>query len=132
VGEVVAQVVKVRPGPVSTYGLRGGGRIRERLVGDGDPQPVQNPAVAGILVEPRSVAVITQRREFAEQGVEFQQHVTVRADVPHSGVAATRSELTCWLRSAPSEHLRFSDDDITQIMAEGARQPVTRTRRARR
>ena len=24
------------------------------------------------------------------------------------------------------KHLRFSDDDITQIMAEGARQPVTR------
>ncbi len=57
----------------------------------------------GILVEPRSVAVITQRCEFAEQGVEFQQRVTVRADVAHSGVAATRSGLTCWLRSAPSE-----------------------------
>ena len=30
------------------------------------------------------------------------------------------------------KHLRFSDDDITQIMAEGARQPVTSTRSARR
>ena len=30
------------------------------------------------------------------------------------------------------KHLRFSDDDITQIMAEGARPPVTRARRARR
>jgi excisionase family DNA binding protein len=30
------------------------------------------------------------------------------------------------------KHLRFSDDDIAQIMAEGARRPVTRTRRARR
>jgi excisionase family DNA binding protein len=30
------------------------------------------------------------------------------------------------------KHLRFSDDDITQIMAEGARQPVTRGRRTRR
>ena len=30
------------------------------------------------------------------------------------------------------KHLRFSDDDIAQIMAEGARQPVTRTRSARR
>ena len=47
VGEVVAQVVKIRPGSVSTYGLPGGGRVRERLVADGDPQPVQNPAVAG-------------------------------------------------------------------------------------
>jgi len=64
---------------------------------------MQNPAIVGILVEPRSVAVITQRREFAEQGVEFQQRVTVRADVAHSGVAATRSGLTCWLLSAPSE-----------------------------
>ena len=34
---------------------------------------------------------------------EFQQRVTVRADVAHSGVAATRSGLTCWLLSAPSE-----------------------------
>ena len=102
-GKVVAQVVKVRPGPVSTYRLPGGGGVRERLVADGDPQPVQNPAVAGILVEPRGVAVITQRCEFAEQGVEFQQRVTVRAGVAHSGVAATRLGLTCWLRSAPSE-----------------------------
>jgi len=102
-GEVVAQIVKVRPGSVSTDWLPGSGRVRERLVADGNPQPVQNPAVAGILVEPRSVAVITQHRKFAEQGVELQQRVTVRADVTHSGVAATRSALTCWLPSAPSE-----------------------------
>jgi excisionase family DNA binding protein len=30
------------------------------------------------------------------------------------------------------KHLRFSDDDISQIMAEGARQPVTRARGTRR
>ena len=102
-GEVVTQVVKVRPGPVSTYELPGGGRVRERLVANGDPQPMQNPAVAGILVEPLSIAIITQHREFAEQGVEFQQRVTVRADIAHSGVAATRWGLTCWLISAPSE-----------------------------
>jgi excisionase family DNA binding protein len=30
------------------------------------------------------------------------------------------------------KHLRFSDDDIAQIMAEGARQPVTRARSTRR
>jgi len=30
------------------------------------------------------------------------------------------------------KHLRFSEDDIAQIMAEGARQPVTRSRRIRR
>ena len=30
------------------------------------------------------------------------------------------------------KHLRFSDTDITQIVADGARQPVTRTRRSRR
>jgi hypothetical protein len=29
------------------------------------------------------------------------------------------------------KHLRFSDDDIAQIMAEGARQPVTRARGTR-
>lgn len=92
---MVAQVVKVRPGPVSVSRLPGGGRVRERLIANGDPQPVQNPAVTGIPVEPRSVAVITQRREFAEQGVKFQQRVTIRAGIAHSGVAATRSWLTC-------------------------------------
>ncbi len=30
------------------------------------------------------------------------------------------------------KHLRFSDDDIAQIVAEGARQPVIRARRSRR
>jgi excisionase family DNA binding protein len=30
------------------------------------------------------------------------------------------------------KHLRFSDSDIAQIMAEGARPPVTRARRTRR
>jgi hypothetical protein len=30
------------------------------------------------------------------------------------------------------KHLRFSEDDIAQIMAEGARQPVTRARGTRR
>jgi hypothetical protein len=30
------------------------------------------------------------------------------------------------------KHLRFSDDDIAQIMAEGARQPVTHARGIRR
>ena len=30
------------------------------------------------------------------------------------------------------KHLRFSDDDIAQIMAEGVRQPVTRGRGTRR
>ena len=30
------------------------------------------------------------------------------------------------------KHLRFSDDDIAQIMAEGARRPVTRSRSTRR
>jgi excisionase family DNA binding protein len=29
------------------------------------------------------------------------------------------------------KHLRFSDTDITQIVADGARQPVIRTRRSR-
>ena len=30
------------------------------------------------------------------------------------------------------KHLRFSDDDIAQIMSEGARQPATRGRGTRR
>jgi excisionase family DNA binding protein len=30
------------------------------------------------------------------------------------------------------KHLRFSDDDIAKIMTQGARQPVTRSRRTRR
>jgi hypothetical protein len=49
---------------------------------------------------------------------------------------------TSWLRGKAAaraipctfigKHLRFSDDDIAQIMAEGARQPVTRARGTRR
>jgi excisionase family DNA binding protein len=47
-----------------------------------------------------------------------------------------------WLRDKASaraipctfigKHLRFSDDDLAQIVTEGARQPVTRRRRSRR
>jgi len=103
VGEMIAQVIEVRPGPVGSYRLPCCGRVGERLVADRDPQPVQDPAVAGLPVEPGSIALITHRRDLAEQGVKFEQRVTIPADVAYSGVAAIRSGLTCWLRSAPSE-----------------------------
>jgi hypothetical protein len=64
---------------------------------------VQDPAVAGLAVEPGSITFIAQHRDLAEQGVKFEQRVTVRAGIAHSGVAVTRSGLTCWLRRAPSE-----------------------------
>ena len=100
---MIAQVIQVRPGPVGAYRLAGGGRVGQRLVADGNPQPVQDPAVAGFLVEPCGITFIAKRGDLAEQGVEFEQRVSVRADVAHSGVAVSRSGLTCWLRSAPSE-----------------------------
>lgn len=103
VGEMIAQVIEVRPGPVGAYRLPRGGRVGERLVADRDPQSVKDPAVAGLPVETGSIALITQRCDLAEQGVKFEQCVTIRADVAHSGVALTRSRLTCRLRSAPSE-----------------------------
>jgi hypothetical protein len=46
---------------------------------------VQDPALAGLAVEPGGVTFITQRRDLAEQGVEFEQCVTVRADVVAAG-----------------------------------------------
>jgi hypothetical protein len=49
------------------------GRSGERLVAAGDPQPVQDPAVAGLPVGPGGVALIAQRLEHAEQGLEFEQ-----------------------------------------------------------
>ena len=49
---------------------------------------------------------------------------------------ATKKLIYMALRAIPctfiGKHLRFSDDDIAQIMAEGARQPVTRGRGTRR
>ena len=36
------------------------------------------------------------------------------------------------IRAGLPEHLRFSDDDIAQIVAEGAGPPVTRRRSTRR
>jgi hypothetical protein len=79
------------------------GRAGERLVAAGDPQPVLDPAVVGLPVGPGGVSLIAQRLDRAEQGLEFEQRVTVRADVADRDVAVTRSGLTCWLRSAPPE-----------------------------
>jgi len=67
------------------------GRAGERLVAAGDPQPVQDPAVAGLRVGPGGVALIAQRLDRAEQGLEFEQRGTVRADVAHRDVTVTRS-----------------------------------------
>ena len=69
VGEMIAQVIEVRPGPVCAYRLPRGGRVGERLVADRDPQPVQDPAVAGLPVEPGSITLVAQRRDLTEQGI---------------------------------------------------------------
>jgi hypothetical protein len=82
------------------------GSAGERLVADGDPQPVQDPAVAGLPVEPGGVALIAQDLGRARRGLWFEQRARVRADVAHRDVAVTRSGLTCWLPSAPSDRSR--------------------------
>ena len=61
VGQVVAKVIQVGPGPVGADRLAGGLGVGQRLVPGGDPQPVQYPPVAGIGGEP-------VRRTFAAQG----------------------------------------------------------------
>jgi hypothetical protein len=71
-----------------------GGRVGQRLVAGGDPRPVIGPAVIGVPARPGSVAVPAWGRDLAGQGVEFQQRMTVRADVAHSAVAAARPGLT--------------------------------------
>ena len=69
-GQVVAQVVQVGPGPVGAHGLPCGCGVGERFVACGDPEPVQYPAVAGVLVEPVGVAFVAEFGDLVEQGVE--------------------------------------------------------------
>src|SRR6202042_82828 len=52
VGEVVAQVVEVGPGPVGADGLAGRLGVGQALVPGGDPDPVQDPPVPVIGGEP--------------------------------------------------------------------------------
>lgn len=55
-------------------------------------------------VEAGGVALVAERGDLLQQGVELQQRVPIRPGIAaHSGVAATRSGLTCSLRNAPSE-----------------------------
>jgi hypothetical protein len=56
VGEVVAQVVEVGPGPVRADGLVNGLGVGQGLVPGGDPQPVQDSPVPVISGEPGGVA----------------------------------------------------------------------------
>src|SRR5216683_1739339 len=105
VREVVAQVVEVGPGPLGAHGLSGRRGVGKGLVADCYPQPVEHPPVPGVFVEPGGVALVAEDGDLVEQGVELQQRVPVGADVAaHSGVAVTRSGLTCSLASAPSEY----------------------------
>ena len=66
VGEVVAQVIKVGPGPVRADRLAGCLRVGQGLVPGGDPQPVQDPPVAGISGEPVSVAFAAQDSDLGQ------------------------------------------------------------------
>jgi hypothetical protein len=60
VGEVVAQVVEVGPGPFGADGLPGRLGVGEGLVPGGDPEPVQDLPVPVIGGEPAGVALAAQ------------------------------------------------------------------------
>jgi hypothetical protein len=66
VGEVVAQVVEVGPGPVGADGLAGGLGVGEGLVPGGDPEPVQHPPVPVVDVEPVGIALAAQGGDLGE------------------------------------------------------------------
>ena len=63
-------------------------------------------------------------------------HTSPQVTGPGNILAPDRLRAKAAARAIPctfiGKHLRFSDDDIAQIMAEGARQPVTRARSTRR
>src|SRR5271165_2618760 len=61
VGEVVAEVVEVGPGPVSADSLPGRLRVGQGLVAGGNPEPVQDPPVAGVASKTAGVAFAAQR-----------------------------------------------------------------------
>lgn len=83
------------------------------LVADGDPDPVKQPSVLLVAVEPIAVAAVTQPNDRIEQRLEFEQDVTIRPDVTgQSGVAATRSGLTFALDSTRSENKPTSAPSI--------------------
>src|SRR5258706_13455423 len=105
VREVVAQVGEVGPGPVGADGLSGRRGVGKGVVAGCYPQPVEHPPVPGGVVEAGGVALVAEDGDLVQQGVELQQRVPVGAGVAaNSGVAVTRSGLTCSLASAPSEY----------------------------
>ena len=67
-GKMIAQDIQVRLDPIDAYRLPCGGGAGERLIADGDPQPVQDPAVAGLPAGPGGVTLIPQRLDRAGQG----------------------------------------------------------------
>jgi hypothetical protein len=100
--QVVPQVVEVGPGLLRAHWLPDRRGVGECLIPGGDPQPVEDPAVAGIVVESGRVALGPQGGDLPEQCLEPQQGVMVRAKAgAHRGDAVTRSRLTWSLRSAP-------------------------------
>ena len=50
-GQVVPQVIEVGPGLLRAHWLRDRCGVGECLITGGDPQPVEDPAVAGVVVE---------------------------------------------------------------------------------
>ena len=66
VGEMVAQVVEIGPGPVGADGLTDGLGEGQGLVPGGDPQPVQDPPVAVIGGEPVRVAFAAQHGDLGK------------------------------------------------------------------
>ena len=86
-----------------------------------------------------SALVLPSRREMREVATAWEAFMSGQ----EQGLEKVRPVIReSWLRAKATaraipctfigKHLRFSDDDIAQIMAEGARQPVTRARGTRR
>jgi hypothetical protein len=65
-GEVVAEVVEVGPGPVTADRPPCRLCVGQGLVADRNPQPVQDPPVPGVASKTTGVAFAAQRRDLSQ------------------------------------------------------------------
>jgi cytochrome c5 len=101
-GSEVLQI-EVRPGLSAPNRSTDRSGVRECLIADGDPYPMQKPSISAVTVEAVAVA---HGDDLCEQSVQLKQRVPVRSEVcaAHSSDAASRSGLTCSLCSTTSEN----------------------------
>lgn len=93
--QMVTQVLQVCLETIASDGLARRRGVGKGFVSGRDPESVQYPAVAGVRGEPRRVTLVTKRSNLAQQGIELEQSVPVRATLnAHKADAARRSGLT--------------------------------------